>query len=115
MMHETRIFVVANIPTAEELADTLVDHTWCPCNGFRLGGYLFLNDSTSPDGAQEYGVVREKDMIQVESITFGWMKLGDALDSIKRTLAGEFQTEYAHCDGNKIETGEEHGRCGHCA
>jgi len=56
----------------------------CTCNGFRLHGYMFLNDATCPDGAQEYArhcgvggqsafgvvadaVIKESSGIQVES------------------------------------------------
>jgi len=114
MMHKIRRFQVGDVGSAEDLAEKLVEHTWCSCNGFRLGGYLFLNDSTSADGAQEYAVVREDGMIQIESVTFGWMKRPEALQTIREVLAGKYQQNYGWV-GNKIETPVQHGYCGACA
>lgn len=114
MMHKTRCFMVVDIDGgAEELAEKLTQHTWTPCTGFRLRGYLFLNDSTSPDGAQEYGIV--KGGKQIESITFGWCDKAKGLDYVRRILAGEFDGS-AFCDvTNTVQSPAEHGRCGHCA
>ena len=74
-MHENRVWCVSEVATAEELVRLLTETTWCCCTGFQIGSYLFLNDSTSPDGAQEYAVCKRLDdggLIQIESITFGW-------------------------------------------
>ena len=46
MLHTSRIWTIADVQTEEELAEKLTEHTWCTCSGFRLGGYLFLNDAT---------------------------------------------------------------------
>lgn len=112
MMHRTREFQVSDVATPAELAEKLTQHDWCPCQAFAIGGLLFLNDSTGPDGAQEYGVVRGG--TQIESVTFGWMNEPDALDTIKRLLDGTLGAEYAKVL-NKIVSPEEHGRCYHCA
>ena len=112
MMHKTRRFVVVDA-WPEEMAEKLTNHTWTPCTGFRVGGYLFLNDSTSPDGAQEYAIV--KDGKQIESITFGWCDKAKAAEYVRRILAGEYDSA-AYCDvTNEIQTPTEHGRCGWCA
>ena len=80
MVHGERVFSIAKVDTAEELAEKLrPDITWCCCNGFDLDGVLFLNDAFSVDGAQEYAVVILNDDtkclgIQVESITVSWVK-----------------------------------------
>ena len=58
MLHRKRSWSIAPVDDAEALAEKLTQSTWCGCNGFRLGKYLFVNDSTSPDGAQEYGVLQ---------------------------------------------------------
>jgi hypothetical protein len=91
MMHDRRSFSVTNVESAEELARTLTEHTWTLCSGFRLGRYLFLNDPTSEDGAQEYAVFREpagtsKRYRQVKSITFSWCSYEHALGYIRRVL-----------------------------
>ena len=43
--------------------------------------YLFLNDATSGDGAQEYGAIKRlpDTWLQVESITFSWCTYESAL------------------------------------
>lgn len=91
MLHRHRKFIVKSVDSKEELAKKLTEYTWCGCNGFELGGYLFLNDSTGPDGAQEYGVFRGDK--QIESITFGWCSYERALELINEVLAGDFDNE----------------------
>lgn len=89
--NDRRRWNVGNVATAEELAEKLSgdNHTWTLCTGFRHGGFLFLNDSFSEDGAAEWAVVRESDLRQVESITFGWCTEAEALRYIRGVLAGE--------------------------
>ena len=119
MMHNQRRWCVVPAETSEQLAHNLTEQTWCCCNGFELSGYWFLNDATSPDGAQEYAVVKidgpNQKPIQVESITMSWCSYEVALGYIKRALAGEFDTaDVAATVDSTIETPDEHGRCEHC-
>ena len=117
MMHKRRTFCVSPVATAEDLAEKLTNYTWTLCTGIRLGGYLFLNDSTCEDGAQEYAVIKETEggqLLQVESITFGWCDRDSALAYIRRTLAGEFDAGGVPLTA-RLETPEQHGRCPHCA
>lgn len=113
MLHSDRVHVVEDVADAEALAEKLAEHTWCACNGFRLDGYLYLNDSTGPDGAQEFAVFKEATGHQVESITFGWCSKADALGYIRAVSAGEY-------DGAswpatfQLDASRPH-RCGHCA
>lgn len=104
---------------AKQLARKLTEMTWCGCNGFRLGDYLFLNDSTSPDGAQEYAVVHEPSMLQCESITFSWCSRAKALEYILKTIRGEFkpwrEPTLPKPGQLIIQTQDEHGTCVHCA
>jgi hypothetical protein len=71
MIHTDRVFGVQNISDIKTLANEMFHYTWSGCTGFHLGDYLFLNDSFSPDGAQEFAVYRISDdkFIQIESIT----------------------------------------------
>ena len=120
MMHKSRTWTVARVESAEELAVKLTEHTWCCCNGFELGDYWFLNDATGGDGAQEYAVVkkvgRDGSPWQIESITFSWCTLDQALRLIQETLRGEHdQHDWARQVNVRIETPEMHGRCNHCA
>ena len=123
MLHSKRVWCVSEVASAEELARKLTETTWCCCTAFSVAShprYVWLNDSTSPDGAQEYAVCRvgmdNSDVRQLESITFGWCDYEQALKHILATLNGEDDNnEWAHPASAMIQTAEEHGRCGHCA
>lgn len=78
------------VPTAEDLAKKLTQHTWTLCSAFQLDNLLFLNDSTSPDGAGEWAII--KDGQQVESITFSWCTEQEALVYIRRLQSGDLGT-----------------------
>ena len=71
LIHTNRVFGVKTVYGIKTLANQLFHYTWTGCTGYRLDEYLFLNDSFSPDGAQEFAVFRIIDgkSIQVESIT----------------------------------------------
>ena len=57
MLHTSRRWSVASVQNIPELASRLHGMTYCTCAGFRLPcGAMLLNDSTGPDGAQEYAV-----------------------------------------------------------
>lgn len=120
MLHQNRRWSVTEVGGAEELAAKLTETTWCCCAGFSLGGYLWLNDATGPDGAQEYAVVKRagtsRPAMQVESITYSWCTYEQALESIERTLAGDDDgNSFRRPVAPRLETPEEHGSCGHCA
>jgi len=81
MLHSKRRWQVTPVATAQDLANKLTDMTWTCCTGFRHNRFLWLNDATSANGAQEYAVVWLADGqsdfgqlcgTQVESVTFGW-------------------------------------------
>lgn len=76
MLHQHRRFGVITVQSAGELVENLTEHTWTLCTGFSLQGLLFLNDSFSEDGAQEYAVVR--DGRQIESLTVSRMSRAEA-------------------------------------
>ena len=71
MIHTDRVFCMKEVSDIETLANQLFHYTWTGCTGCRLDDYLFLNDSFSPDGAQEFAVFRKYDgkFNQIESIT----------------------------------------------
>lgn len=116
MFHERRIWQVRDATDAATLADDLINHTWTCCQGFRLDGYLFLNDSTSENGVQEYAIVREGDLIQCESVTFGWIDdVEHAARYIRDAIAGKYDRAFALIDPRQLQTPEQHGRCLHCA
>lgn len=124
MLHNNRRWVVATVATPEELAQKVTEITWCCCNGFRIEGtdYLFLNDATSADGAQEYGAVKRLDAsegaqwLQVESLTLGWCTYERALELIRKVLAGDYDhADYAFPVILRLDTPATHGYCSHCA
>ncbi|TWT60977.1 hypothetical protein [Rubinisphaera italica] len=123
MLHPDRIWCIAEVASAEKLAKALTETTWCCCQAFKVSGhprYIWLNDSTSPDGAQEYAVCQlglaQGDIRQLESITFGWCDIDKALQFIRQTLNGEDDNnEWSRPVTATIQNAKEHGRCGHCA
>lgn len=118
-MHQKRRWYVQPVSSAEDLAEKLTEHSWTLCTGFHLGGYLFLNDATSENGAQEYAVLKplsEGGHVQVESITFSWCTRDQALELIREVLAGKFDAEAAFGPVfPALDTPEAHGRCPLCA
>jgi hypothetical protein len=118
MLHSRRIWSIAPADSADWLAEQLTQYTWWACNGFRLDDYVFVNDATCADGAQEFGVLRgEGDhFVQIESLTFSWMTGKEAATIIRRVLAGEFDNErYGTVDASRLQTPEQHGHCHLCA
>jgi hypothetical protein len=120
MFHNNRVWCVTAVGSAEELARKLTETTWTCCTAFELGGYLWLNDATSPDGAQEFSVIKKVGPLgrpwQVESITFSWCDFDEAIAFVQRTLRGEDDdSEFAHEVSPVLETPAEHHRCRHCA
>ena len=116
MWHRNRTFNVVDLSEPEELLEKLKEHTWTLCAGWRLNGWLWLNDSLSEDGAHEYAVVHEQTMIQWESLTISWMSPEDVIAFIRMfnvgTAPGPF---FPNPVTNKLDTPEEHGRCHLCA
>lgn len=118
MLHRTRVWTISPTESVEALAEQLTHHTWCCCNGFRLGKYLFVNDSTSADRAQEYAVLKPcgDKYEQIESVTFSWTSYEQALAFIRQVLAGQFDdSPFDTVDRCRLQTPAEHGLCGHCA
>lgn len=119
MMHRNRRWSVVPATCPEMLAHDLTEHTWCGCNGWELAGYWFLNDATSADGAQEYGIVKiagpRGKPVQIESITFSWCDYEKALRHVRAAIAGKFDaSEFRHEVAPVVETPEQHGRCHLC-
>ena len=90
MLFSNRLHCIAEVETAKELAEKLTQFDWTSCQAFLLGEVLYANDSTGPDGAQEYGVIEVRSRtgeavegIQFESVTFGWIEEPRALELIE--------------------------------
>lgn len=122
-MHKHRTWVVSHFHEPEEVAHQLAEHTWCACKAFGLADYVLLNDSTGPDGAQEYAIVKRIPQgdgtfayRQIESITASWMSEERIVEFLTRMIAGEIDdVEWAFDVTPTLETKEQHGRCHLCA
>jgi hypothetical protein len=120
MMHENRVFCLTVVATEEELAEKLIHQTWCCCAAFQLQSSpdtLFLNDSTSPDGIQEYAVLRrlEATWFQVESITFGWIKCIDkAVGYIREAITGIYDPDSRRWGPVELRLHQAAESCEHC-
>ncbi len=119
MFHKQRHWCVASVESAGELAEKLTDQTWTLCTGFRLGEYVYLNDSLSENTAVEFGVVKEVEpgrWIQIETVTFGWLNEERSLEVIQQIQKGERDSVWAAKIGPPVlENSEEHGSCELCA
>ena len=119
MCNDKRRRVVYPIDSPEALAEKLSNHSWCCCNGFRLGKYLFLNDAFSEDGAQEFGVLIDDggDVYrQLDSATISWMEADDVLAYVLSVSNGELDdAAYATLPKDRVQTPKERGRCRLCA
>lgn len=94
MFHKNRVWHVSVVDSRDELAEMLSQYVYTPCAAFELEGVLFLNDSTGPDGAQEYAVVKciGGEYFQVESVTFGWCSVERAREHIDYVI--EYDTGF---------------------
>lgn len=119
MLHEKRRWAISPVTTVEELADKLTCTTWCGCQGFLLRGYLFLNDSTSPDGAQVFAIVKPLEkgrFLQVETVAFSWCVQHEALNYIADAVAGQFDRGPCIREVRpRVEPMAKHGTCHLCA
>src|SRR4051812_48612903 len=114
MFHKTRTWCVSKVMDSAELARKLTESTWTGCTAFELDCYLFLNDSTSADGIQEFAVLKRpgqegEAFFQIESITFGWCDFEKSLSYIRQILAGEYdQAAYRIEVTPRLEKAAEH-------
>lgn len=123
MLHADRIWVVSDVESVEKLAHDLTLMTWCCCQAFRVvqhPRYVWVNDSTSPDGIQEFALVRiglaKGSFQQLETVTFGWLDEKQATKLIKAAINGDFDnSDWAREVRPILQTPQEHGTCCHCA
>ena len=133
-----RKWCVEDVPDAETMAHELKRHASLTlCTGFRLHGYLFLNDATHEDGAQDDGtslmrctlraqrvfvvpsaVLKEATFVQIESLTVSWMSFNDLRATIQAIVTGADDDQalatFVSVTPDQIQTPAQHGRCGYC-
>jgi hypothetical protein len=117
MIYSSRRFRVTNIESPAEMAKLLTEHTYCACNGFRIATtpWLLLNDSFSPDGAQEYAVFNETNGAQVESITASWMTREELAAFLNGIIDRPVESEHPAAVTRIPATDHPVGSCRHCA
>jgi hypothetical protein len=120
MLHRSRQWSVWPVDSAEALAAMLVQSTWTGCQAFIFAGYLFANDATSSDGAQEYAVLKPNangsSLSQIESITFSWCSEERALELIREILLGKFDANsFYNVARDQFSSPAKHGTCFLCA
>lgn len=71
MIHINRVFGVMTIPDIKTLTRKMNHWRYNSCEGYQQGKHLFLNDSLSQTGAQEFAVFRVSDgkFIQIGTMT----------------------------------------------
>lgn len=119
MLHSKRIWTLTEVETPQELACELTQFAWTGCRAMVLQGYVFANDSTSPNGAQEYAILKPHSsgnaLVQIESITFSWCSEDHALELITRICAGMFDGfEHVRIRRERFQTRAEHRFCNLC-
>lgn len=115
--HTNRHWQITDAPAdARAFARKLAGSSWTLCTGFRFGEYLLLNDATGEDGAQEFAVVHEETLVQVESLTVGWMNEARLFEFLADLKIGAVElVRMGTMRRDRIETPDEHGTCPHCA
>lgn len=121
MQHESRFWRRTTVATPAELARLLTRDIHPLCAGFAVRGFpdsLFLNDSISVDGRQEYGFLKRvpyRLYRQYESITVSWCTTAEAESIIEECLSGRHDhfLEWGAVDAFQIESPAAHRKHRH--
>ncbi len=101
MINRNRIFSAQQHTNLQRLARQLVQSTFPLCAGFRLHGFLLLNDSFTEDSLQEYAVIKIEKLTslsgsllkvegtQVDSITVSWCSQARLKAILRKVLSGD--------------------------
>ncbi len=95
MLHRNRRHAITPVASLEELVEKLHGHTWTTCTAFSHSTLILLNDSTGPDGAQEYAVLR--DGRQIETLTVSWMTRDELTESLLKLDATGGDVDMGPC------------------
>ena len=95
MFHDERTWCVRPDGTPEDVALQVTRRTWPACTAFAIRGYLILNDSLPEDGSTDFAVVKRPAerggaFVQIASLTLGFFSYENALDRLRRVLAGDY-------------------------
>ena len=118
MFHKDRRWWVEPVNDARELAQMVMLQKWPLCSGFRLGEYVYLNDSVSETTAVEFTTVKEVargEWVEIDTVTFGWLNLERSFDVIEAIQRGEHDSVWnAKIRPPVLESRKEHGGCDLC-
>lgn len=116
-MHPERCWGVIDVESAASLTADLRLTRYACCSGFRLDGYLFLNDSIDydPDLIQDYAIVRERDLREVDTVAVSECSATFLLEVVTQAIAGDLDESYDAVD-HAIGRGQIASRTDHeCA
>ena len=119
MLHSRRIWSLVEAELTETLAFDLSQRVWPGCHAVAFCGYVFANDSTSPDGAQEFAVLKPHPdgevFVQIDSITFSWCNESRAKEWIELVSSGTFDIhDLARVSRDRFQVPAAHGACPLC-
>ena len=102
MFHDDRTWCVRPDGTPEAVALQVTRRTWPACTAFAIRSYLFLHDSLPEDGSTDYAVVKRPTKrggayVQVASLSLGFFSYENALDRLRRVLAGDYDALASAC------------------
>lgn len=116
MIHQRRTWAAEPVTNLPALANRLVHGRFPLCQGFGVGPYLLLNDSTTAEGPQEYGVVRP-DGLQIWTLTVTWMR-AQRLEQVLRYIARGGYDRETPMDlidlAQRVQTFAQHRGCELC-
>lgn len=93
MLHPSRLFAVRDLSSSEELARALAQPAESPELGYRIGQYLFLNDSTNDELFDYYAVLRRLEgggYVQIATHRSGMNGPSEALTFVDSVLRGMY-------------------------
>jgi len=123
MIHPNRDFAVSDMSDdLESLAHNMSQITWCLCSSWKVDDFLLLNDSFSEDGASEFAICKilktdgdTTEVEQIESVTFSWFTVDQALDYLIMIKEGKIKKPYEFGTFSvKTKSPRAHGSCYLC-
>ncbi len=116
MNHPNRVFSITEVPDLKILAIQMFHDSLSICSGYQLDEFLFLNDSFSEDGKQEFAVLKINDgeLIQIETITFLNWSFSYRLLELALTAAMDSKLNMGSYNELRLEDISEH-HCDLCA
>jgi hypothetical protein len=117
--HKGRRYNIKCCASVEELVSDIIGEKCVLCQGWKLNGYFFLNDSFRKDGIFDVAMLKHKNQLgnravcdQLDSITVDLYTAEELKEYIRRAMASEV-IPYGE-EIVTVETPEEHRECIWC-